>query len=323
MSPVNVSASLTYTDNIIVGTATANASWAGDDNHFGSDDSETFAITKAPTTTIVTFEAGPYVYRGTAFTATAVVTGVGGLNQPVAVVYGGDCTNVTVANGCTATATYSGDANHNGSTDSESITITKANQTITVTTHAPANAMFNTSFTVAATASSGLPVAYSASGSCSNVGATFTMTSGLGTCTVHYNQAGNTNYNAAPEVTESVTAVAWTLKGFYQPVDMNNVLNTVKGGSTVPLKFEVFAGPTELIDTAIVLQPLTATQALCSGGAEDTIELTATGSTNLRYDSTGGQFIYNWKTPVKPGFCYKVTVTTQDGSKLVAYFKLK
>ena len=44
----------------------------------------------------------------------------------------------------------------------------------------------------------------------------------------------------------------WTLTGFYQPVDMNGVSNAVKGGSTVPLKFEIFAGPTELTDTAIV-----------------------------------------------------------------------
>ena len=32
------------------------------------------------------------------------------------------------------------------------------------------------------------------------------MTSGTGTCSVKYDQAGNTNYNAAPQVTESVTA---------------------------------------------------------------------------------------------------------------------
>ena len=38
--------------------------------------------------------------------------------------------------------------------------------------------------------------------------------------------------------TRSYTVLAWTLTGFYQPVDMNNVVNTVKGGSTVPLKFE-------------------------------------------------------------------------------------
>ena len=42
-------------------------------------------------------------------------------------------------------------------------------------------------------------------GACS-IGATFTMTSGTGTCTVNYNQAGNANYNAAPQVTESTSA---------------------------------------------------------------------------------------------------------------------
>ena len=31
------------------------------------------------------------------------------------------------------------------------------------------------------------------------------MTSGTGTCSVKYDQAGNANYNAAPQVTESVT----------------------------------------------------------------------------------------------------------------------
>jgi hypothetical protein len=83
---------------------------------------------------------------------------------------------------------------------------TPANQIIAVNQHAPASAAFNTSFTVAATASSGLSVVYSSSGSCTNVGATFTMTSGAGTCSVIYNQPGNGNFNAAPQVTESVNA---------------------------------------------------------------------------------------------------------------------
>ncbi|MEM4663074.1 MAG: hypothetical protein QXM75_03560, partial [Candidatus Diapherotrites archaeon] len=85
----------------------------------------------------------------------------------------------------------------------------KQNQTITVTQHAPSSAVYNTSFNVAATASSGLPVAITTSGSCIGSGsgsAVITMTSGIGTCTVHYNQAGNENYNPAPEVTENVSA---------------------------------------------------------------------------------------------------------------------
>jgi hypothetical protein len=126
--------------------------------------------------------------------------------------------------------------------------------------------------------------------------------------------------------TVSYTVLAWTLHGFYQPIDMSMspiVWNIVKGGSTVPLKFEVFAGPTELTDTAVV-KSLTSTTVACSSGVEDSIEdLSATGGTSLRYDTTGGQFIYNWQTPKKPGVCYKATMTTQDDSSLSAYFKLK
>lgn len=119
------------------------------------------------------------------------------------------------------------------------------------------------------------------------------------------------------------TVLAWTTNGFFQPVDMGGVWNTVKNGSTVPLKFEVFADSTELTSTSIVNQPLTATQTLCTGGAIDDIELLASGATSLRYDTTAGQYIYNWQTPKKAGYCYVVTVKLADGSTISANFKLK
>lgn len=117
-----------------------------------------------------------------------------------------------------------------------------------------------------------------------------------------------------------------TLKGFFQPVDMSAssvVWNTVKGGSTVPLKFQIFVGTTEVKDTSFVVQPLTAVRVPCASGTTDDVGLTATGATSLRYDSTGGQFVYNWQTPKSPGSCYTVTVTTTDGSSISANFQLK
>ncbi len=123
--------------------------------------------------------------------------------------------------------------------------------------------------------------------------------------------------------TVEVTVLAWTLKGFYQPVDMNGVFNVAKNGSTIPFKFEVFAGTTELTGAAYI-KSLTYVMTICDADApSDAIELTATGGTSLRYDTTSGQFIYNWKTPSTAGKCYRVTLTTLDGSTLVAYFKLK
>jgi hypothetical protein len=133
-------------------------------------------------------------------------------------------------------------------------------------------------------------------------------------------KAGNSSSSTA-----SYTVEAWTLNGFYQPVDMNDVLNVVKGGSTVPMKFEVFAGSTELTDRSVV-KSFTQNKIACNAfgvSIADPVEVTTTGGTSLRYDATGGQFVQNWKTPTVSGTCYKVTMTTQDGSSLDAFFKLK
>jgi hypothetical protein len=115
----------------------------------------------------------------------------------------------------------------------------------------------------------------------------------------------------------------YTLSGFYSPVDMNGVFNTVKGGSTVPLKFEVFWGGTEQTDVTVV-DSLKYTQIACpsSSVATDQIEVTVTGGTSLRYDATAGQFVQNWKTPKKAG-CYSVTMLTVDGSLISANFQLR
>ena len=141
----------------------------------------------------------------------------------------------------------------------------------------------------------------------------------VGTHTLTATATDNAGRTSTTE--HSYTVMAWTLKGFYQPVDMNGVLNTVKGGSTVPAKFEVFAGSTELTDTNIVT--MSATKITCTLTTVDDIELTATGNTSLRYDSVSGQFIYNWKTPATPGSCYRLTMKTADGSSIFANFKMK
>jgi hypothetical protein len=125
------------------------------------------------------------------------------------------------------------------------------------------------------------------------------------------------------KVSGSYSIGAWTLKGFYQPVDMGGVWNTVKAGSTVPLKFNIWAGANEKTDVGAVTS-VNASKVTCNTAPEDAIDqLATTGGTVLRYDAAAGQFIDNWKTSGKAGECYKVTMTAQDGSTLTALFKLK
>jgi hypothetical protein len=141
--------------------------------------------------------------------------------------------------------------------------------------------------------------------------------------TVKVSDGNNGNNYAITYIGAKLTIGAWTLYGFYQPVDMGSTLNTVKAGSTVPLKFEVFKGATELTGTTAIKG--FSTKAVTCPGADtpvDEIEFLTTGGTSLRYDTTAGQFVQNWATPKKVG-CHDVTMETKDGSKIVAHFKLR
>jgi hypothetical protein len=142
----------------------------------------------------------------------------------------------------------------------------------------------------------------------------------VGTHTLTATATDNAGRTATVE--QNYTVMAWSLKGFYQPVDMNGVMNTVKGGSTVPAKFEVFAGATEITDPGLMSFSMAKTTCSLLSPTDD-IETTSTGSTSLRYDTTGGQFIYNWKTPTGAGTCYQLTMKAADGSTIRANFKLK
>ena len=160
------------------------------------------------------------------------------------------------------------------------------------------------------------------------------------------------NY-AITYVGANLAITAWNAagKGFYAPVGADSahsiftaapgtapttkpgsmVWNTVKGGQTVPLKFNVFAGAVEKtasdafpgfdVTKAFQMQKL----ANCTDSvATDPVDYTATsGQTTLRYDTTGMQWIQNWATPkVSATTCYRTFVTFADGSTLEAFFQL-
>jgi hypothetical protein len=158
---------------------------------------------------------------------------------------------------------------------------------------------------------SGLAGACSVSGFSTSVG-THTMTASA------TDNVGNVGFS-----TSTYTVKAWTLDGFYSPVDMSR-LNTVKAGATVPLKFDVFKGSERL--TSNIGATFSARKATCgTDAAADAVEeFTTTGSTTLRYDSTSQQWIQNWATPRNgAGSCYRVTMTAADGSSISADFRLR
>ena len=89
----------------------------------------------------------------------------------------------------------------------QSFSITLATQTISFTSTAPSGAIVgDPAYTIFATPTSGLPATFSADpssvGICAVSGATVTIV-GNGTCTINADQAGNSSYQAAPQVQQS------------------------------------------------------------------------------------------------------------------------
>lgn len=118
------------------------------------------------------------------------------------------------------------------------------------------------------------------------------------------------------------TVLPWTLVGFANPISMT-APNVVKGGSSVNLKFEIFAGTTELTSldaVAMVLQ----TPISCGTSAPlARPTLAPSKGSSLRYDTNSGQYLVKWDVPASAGSCWLVSVVAADGSSLQATFQVR
>jgi MBG domain (YGX type)/Bacterial lectin/PASTA domain len=203
----------TYTITSGSGTCSVIANQAGNSNYSAAPQViKTVSATKASQTISFTVAPPATAAYKTNFTVTATAS------SALAVTYtsSGICSNsgtatYTMTSGtgsCSVIANQAGNSNYAVATQiTQTVTATQAAQTIAFTTKAPATAAYKSTFKVAATGgASGNAVTFTSSGACSNSGATYTMTSGTGSCSVIASQAGNSNYAAATPVTETVTA---------------------------------------------------------------------------------------------------------------------
>jgi hypothetical protein len=185
-------------------------------------------------------------YNGTQRSVT-VTTSPAGLT-PVTVTYDGSAVSPVNAGNYAVAATLS-NSQYVGSA-SGTLVIAKANQVITFAA-IPNQLPSNPPFTVTATSSSGLPISFSASGTCTVAGNTVNITSN-GSCSITASQAGGTNFNAATSVTRTFTigqaAATLTLGNLNQtfdgtpkaisvttaPFGLSGVSVTYNGSATAP-----------------------------------------------------------------------------------------
>jgi hypothetical protein len=132
-------------------------------------------------------------------------------------------------------------------------------------------------------------------------------------------KAGNT---ATTSHTYTVIA-PYTFGGFLAPVNNPNTVNAGKAGRTYPLKWRLTDAQGNNVTTLSAVSSITYHPTNCgtfSSDTADALETTATGGTSLRYDTTAGQYIYNWATPNKG--CYTLSLKLDTGQVFQAYFNL-
>ena len=124
----NGDVSFTYHGGLVAGDDTIKASFrdAAGSLQAATAAKHWIAPTIFPSVTTVTFGPGPFVYTGSAFTATSTVSPSG----TATIAYSGDCTNVGTS--CTATATFAGSPTLLPSSATASITITPAPSVVTI-----------------------------------------------------------------------------------------------------------------------------------------------------------------------------------------------
>ncbi|HKQ51821.1 MAG TPA: MBG domain-containing protein, partial [Pyrinomonadaceae bacterium] len=177
------------------GSCTITASQPGDSNYNAAPNvPRSCNIAKATAT--VSLSNLSHTYDGSPKSA-SVSTTPNGLS--VTVTYDGSTTAPTGAGSYAVVATVT-DNNYQGSA-SDTLTIAKANQTITFGALAD-KTYGDADFNVSASASSGLTVSFGATGNCSVTGTSVHIT-GAGSCTITASQGGDSNYNAATNIPQS------------------------------------------------------------------------------------------------------------------------
>ncbi|MFY9611832.1 MAG: PxKF domain-containing protein [Blastocatellia bacterium] len=116
-------------------------------------------------------------------------------------------------------------------------------------------------------------------------------------------------------------SVYYNFAGFFQPVDNLPIVNTVKAGSAIPIKFSLsgYQG-LNIFSTAYPLSAVIACNFTDPGAAvEETVNA---GGSSLNYDLATDQYIYVWKTEKSwANSCRQLVVVLKDGNLHRANFK--
>jgi hypothetical protein len=188
------------------GTVVLQTSQVASGNYAAKSQTATFTIAgNAPT---ISFTVPNHTYGDAPFTVAATSNSSGAITYSVvsgSATISGSTVTLTGAGSVVLQASQVAAGNYTAGTQTATVTVAKESQAITFTQPTSPVTYGVAPITLSASASSGLAVAFNVvSGPATISGSTLTIT-GAGTVVVAANQAGNTNYAAATQVTQSIT----------------------------------------------------------------------------------------------------------------------
>ena len=137
-------------------------------------------------------------------------------------------------------------------------------------------------------------------------GTQFALGSTTVTCTAT-DSHGNTSHSTFKVI------VSFNFTGFFKPIDNLPIINVVKAGQAIPVKFSLGGN----MGLAIFAAGYPASGSIaCTTGPVDAVEETSTaGGSSLSYDASSGQYIYVWKTEKSwAASCRQLVVKFADGT---------
>jgi gliding motility-associated-like protein len=265
------------------GSCTITASQAGDANYNAAADMpQTLTVNKIDQT--ITFGAIPAKTYGDAdFSISA--TSSSGLSvsfssgNPAVATVAGNLVHIVGAGTSIITASQSGDANYNAALDvPQTLTVNKANQTITFGS-LPEKNYDDADFTISATSSSGLAVSFSSGNTsvATVTGTTVHIVAG-GTAVITASQSGNTNFNAATDIPQTLTVhkLLQTISFTDYPEKLlmtDSHALAATSSASLPVQFES-------LNTSIA----TVSGASVTGVAAGTVQIRAFNNGDVNYD---------------------------------------
>jgi hypothetical protein len=271
---------------VSVGTCTINAIQLGNEIYAPSPSvQQSFEVGKASQSISLDLSTLSVRVNDSPINISSYVSSTSGLTNSLISSTTGICTisgfTLTVVSygTCTITASQSGNTNYNAATQvSQSITIGKLTQTITFSLSTFSKKYGDSAFDISATSSSSLSVSFSSSTTsvCTISGSSLTILS-AGTCTIAANQAGNSSYAAAVQVSQNLT-----IAKINQSITFSlDTLSAAKVGDT-PFGISSYASS----DSGLSPTFTSSTTAVCTI-ASSTITLLTAGTCTIAADQSG------------------------------------